>query len=59
GATDDAVLLCLAIVTVTEAGVAFANLRAPVVINPERMTGFQVMPLDTLYPLRQPLTDGE
>jgi flagellar assembly factor FliW len=59
GATDTSVLLWLAIVTVTEAGEAFANLRAPVVINPDRMTGFQVMPLNTLYPLRQPLTDGE
>ncbi|MEW6321199.1 MAG: flagellar assembly protein FliW [Acidobacteriota bacterium] len=54
----DTVLLWLAIVTLTE-GQAFANLRAPVVINPARMVGFQVMPLNALYPLRHPLTDGE
>ncbi|MGE3276377.1 MAG: flagellar assembly protein FliW [Vicinamibacterales bacterium] len=59
GVTDTTVLLWLSIVTVTEEGEAFANLRAPIVINPERMTGFQVMPHNTLYPLRQPLTDGE
>lgn len=58
-ATDESVLLWLAIVTVTDTGDAVANLRAPVVINPDRMVGFQVMPLNTLYPLRQPLTDGE
>jgi len=31
------------------------NLRAPVVINPARMVGCQVMPHDSLYPLRHPL----
>jgi flagellar assembly factor FliW len=34
---------------------ATVNLRAPIVINPSRMTGFQVMPHNSLYPLRHPL----
>ena len=56
GAQHDTALLWLALVTVDEQGHAYANLRAPVVINPERMIGFQVMPLNTLYPLRHSLT---
>lgn len=59
GAQHDTSLLWLALVTVDEHGHAYANLRAPVVINPERMVGFQVMPLNTLYPLRHPLTSAE
>jgi flagellar assembly factor FliW len=54
GVTDDASLVWLAIVTVGADG-AFVNLRAPVVINPERMLGFQLVPSDSLYPLRHPL----
>jgi flagellar assembly factor FliW len=54
GASDDASLLWLAIVTVGDDGL-FANLRAPVVINPARMLGFQLVPSDSVYPLRQPL----
>lgn len=56
GVQGDTPLLWLALVTVDEQGHAYANLRAPIVINPERMVGFQVMPLNTLYPLRHPLT---
>jgi flagellar assembly factor FliW len=48
-------LLWLALLTVTEQGAAFANLRAPVVINPATMTGYQVMPQDSVYPLRHPV----
>jgi len=55
GASVDSVLLWLAIVSVDEAGQAYANLRAPIVINPERMLGYQVVPHNSLYPLRQPL----
>jgi flagellar assembly factor FliW len=44
----------LAIVTVNDDGL-YANLRAPVVINPARMLGFQLVPSDSVYPLRQPL----
>jgi flagellar assembly factor FliW len=48
-------ILWLSILTVTDQDTAFANLRAPIVINPERMTGFQVMPQDSVYPLRYPV----
>jgi flagellar assembly factor FliW len=48
-------LLWLSLLTVTEQGTAFANLRAPIVINPATMTGYQVMPQDSVYPLRHPV----
>jgi flagellar assembly factor FliW len=54
GVAEDAALVWLAIVTVGDEG-TFVNLRAPVVINPERMLGFQLVPSDSLYPLRHPL----
>ena len=54
GATDETSLVWLAIVTVGDDGL-FANLRAPVVINPAKMLGFQLVPSDSVYPLRQPL----
>lgn len=52
---DVSALLWLSLLIVTEQGTAFANLRAPVVINPATMTGFQVMPQDSVYPLRHPV----
>lgn len=52
GAKDDSALLWLAIVIVDDAGTVAVNLRAPIVINPERMTGRQVMPNACVYPLR-------
>jgi len=55
GATPDTPLLWLAIVILASDGEAYANLRAPVVVNPETMIGFQIMPPDSLYPLRHPL----
>jgi flagellar assembly factor FliW len=55
GVTDETPLLWLTIVTVQDDGKASANLRAPIVINPSRMTGFQVMPYDSLYPVKFPL----
>jgi flagellar assembly factor FliW len=55
GATQATTLLWLAVVSFDEVGQAFVNLRAPVVINPERMLGYQVMPHNSLYPLRHPL----
>ena len=55
GASADDVLLWLAIVTLEASGQALVNLRAPIVINPERMLGYQVMPHNSLYPLRHPL----
>lgn len=48
-------LLWLALLTVTAQGQAFANLRAPIVINPATMIGYQVMPQDSVYPLRHPV----
>ena len=55
GADDATVLLWLAIVTLDQGDRAFVNLRAPIVVNPERMLGYQVMPHNSLYPLRHPL----
>lgn len=55
-AGSDAPLVWLALVTVDEEHGASANLRAPVVINPARMIGYQVMPHNSLYPLRHPLS---
>jgi flagellar assembly factor FliW len=52
GAKDASALLWLAMVIVDDAGTAAVNLRAPIVINPERMTGRQVMPNACVYPLR-------
>jgi flagellar assembly factor FliW len=54
-AAADAPLLWLSLLTVDPAGRVFANLRAPVVINPTRMLGAQVLPHDSLYSLRHPL----
>jgi flagellar assembly factor FliW len=54
-ATDDSPLLWFCIVSIDTDGAAFVNLRAPIVINTERMLGYQVMPHNSLYPLRQPL----
>ena len=59
GATDDAVLLWLAIIGIDADGTTTANLRAPVVINPENMTGRQVMPHRCLYALRHVITEIE
>jgi flagellar assembly factor FliW len=54
-AAPDTVLLWLALVSFDADGQAYANLRAPIVVNPERMLGYQVMPHNSLYPLRHPL----
>jgi flagellar assembly factor FliW len=55
---DPAGLLWLALLTFDEKGAAMANLRAPIVINPHLMIGCQLMPHDTLYPLRHPVAIG-
>jgi flagellar assembly factor FliW len=57
-AGENASLLWLALVTMTDEESGSINLRAPIVINPERMIGFQVMPHNTLYPLHHPLKLG-
>jgi flagellar assembly factor FliW len=59
GDLEDTPLLWLVLITIDDAGGATVNLRAPVVINPAAMTGFQVMPHDSLYPARHPLVLDE
>jgi flagellar assembly factor FliW len=55
----ETVLLWLALVTIETDGAITVNLRAPIVVNPERMIGKQVIPHDSIYPLRHVLADGE
>lgn len=55
GDPDAGDLAWLAIVTV-QADETLVNLRAPVVVNPRRMIGYQLMPSNSLYPLRFELT---
>jgi flagellar assembly factor FliW len=52
GAAADTTLLWLSIITIADEHEFFANLRAPVIINPERLVGIQAMPQNALYPLR-------
>jgi flagellar assembly factor FliW len=52
GATDDKGLVWFSIVAVRDDGSLSVNLRAPVVINPARMLGRQVMPSACVYPLQ-------
>ena len=59
GAGDDSALLWLALVTMDAGQGPSVNLRAPIVVNPARMLGFQVMPRESLYPLRHPLVLAE
>lgn len=55
GAMENTPLVWLAVVTVQEDQRASVNLRAPIVVNPDRMMGFQVVPYDSLYPVKYPL----
>jgi flagellar assembly factor FliW len=59
GAGADSALLWLALVTMDAGQGPSVNLRAPIVVNPARMLGFQVMPHESLYPLRHPLALAE
>ena len=52
GADEGTRLLWLALVTPHGDEDATANLRAPLVVNPALMVGCQVMPHNSLYPLR-------
>lgn len=52
GTKDEQSLVWLTIVSVQESGAVAVNLRAPIVIDPVRMVGRQVMPNDCLYPLQ-------
>ena len=58
-AQDGTPLLWLVLVSVETDGTVVANLRAPVVINPDRMIGAQVIPHHCLYPLRHVLVPAE
>jgi flagellar assembly factor FliW len=40
-------------------GTIAVNLRAPIVINPTRMVGQQVIPHNSVYPLRHVLLEAE
>jgi flagellar assembly factor FliW len=53
GAGPGTTLLWLSIVTIVQDDELYVNLRAPVVINPERLVGIQTVPQRTAYPLRQ------
>ncbi len=59
GAADEGTLLWLVLVTIELDGTITANLRAPVVINPERMVGQQVVPYHCVYPIRHVIAAGE
>ena len=59
GAGDDTVLLWLALVMIETDGTITANLRAPIVINPVRMVGQQVIPHDSVYPIRHVLAEAD
>ncbi len=55
GAAEDTALVWLALTTLDGEGHATVNLRAPVVIDPVRMVGCQMVPHDSLYSLRHAL----
>jgi flagellar assembly factor FliW len=59
GAADAATLLWLVLVTIEVDGAIAVNLRAPVVINPDRMIGMQVVPYHCVYPIRHVIAQGE
>lgn len=52
GAGPSTTLLWLSVVTISNEDEFFANLRAPIIINPDRLVGLQAMPHNALYPLR-------
>ena len=58
-ASDGAALLWLALVAVETDGTVVANLRAPIVINPDRMIGLQILPNDTTYAIRHVLMQSD
>ncbi len=58
-ADADASLLWLSLVMVEPDGTVTVNLRAPIVVNPSRMVGQQVIPYDSIYPLRHILMKGQ
>lgn len=59
GAHDRETLLWLSLVAIELDGTITVNLRAPIVINPATMTGFQVVPHHCIYPIRYVVAEGE
>ena len=59
GVQNAETLLWLVLVTIELDGTITANLRAPVVINPDRMIGQQVVPYDCVYPIRHVIAEAE
>jgi flagellar assembly factor FliW len=57
-AGPDTTLLWLSMVMLEEGGAVTVNLRAPIVINPEKMLGQQVIPYQCIYPLRHVLLEA-
>jgi flagellar assembly factor FliW len=49
-------LILLSLVGFDEGGAPYANLRAPIAINPARMRGCQLLPHQSPHPLRCPLS---
>jgi flagellar assembly factor FliW len=56
GESGEESLVWLAVVSVLD-DKTLVNLRAPIVVNPARMLGYQLMPSNSLYPLRFELTE--
>jgi flagellar assembly factor FliW len=55
GATDDAPLVWLALVSPQQEPAPTVNLRAPLVINPQTLRGIQLIAAESPYPLDHPL----
>ncbi len=58
GGGDARALVWLALVVAEADGAITANLRAPVVINPQTLTGTQIIDHDSPYALRHVLVPG-
>lgn len=54
-----AAFLVLSLLTFTEGAAPTANLLAPVVLNPERKRGAQIIQFETDYPVAAPLRSAE
>jgi flagellar assembly factor FliW len=59
GGDDHTTFLWLSLVMVEADGTITVNLRAPIVINPARMIGQQVIPSQSAYPIRHVLLEAE
>jgi flagellar assembly factor FliW len=59
GSSSDQALLWLALVSVEIDGTVTVNLRAPIVVNPARMIGRQLVPQSCIYPIRHVILGAE